>query len=114
MFQQRQLNEIYSFMEVSQTPAQTPGAITNGSLVSTAVACTIQGTTNPATFTLGDVLDVLAPASAALNGVAVSAQPTGTPGTCQLIFLNNTGGSVTPVAGSVYKIVARRVAPTVI
>jgi hypothetical protein len=108
MFQQRQLNEIYAFFEVSNTAAATPGAITNGSSVNATNICTLQGTTNLATFALGDNLDVIAPASAALNGVEVAAYPTATPGTCQLVFTNNTGGTVTPTAGATYKIVAKR------
>ena len=108
MFQQRQLNEIYAQYEVSNSAAASPGAITNGSLVQATNACTIQGTTSPATFALGDSLEVIAPASAALNGVEVKAFPTATAGTCNLVFLNNTGGTVTPTASSVYRIIAKR------
>jgi hypothetical protein len=111
MFQQRQLNEIYTSIEVSATAAASPGAITNTSLVQATNACVIPGTTNAATFALGDVLIVQPPASAALNGVEVKAFPTATAGTCNLVFLNNTGGTVTPTASTVYKIIATRVAP---
>lgn len=115
MFQQRQLNEIYTSVELSNTATVSPGAITNTNLVQSSVACTLAGlSTALATFALGDVLTVIPPASAALNGVEVKAFPTATPGTCNLVFLNNTGGTVTPTASSVYRIFASRVAPTVI
>jgi hypothetical protein len=112
VFQQRQVNEIYD-VEVSFTAAASPGAITNGSVATASLACTLGGGANAATFGLGDILEVVAPASAALNGVAVSAQPTATAGTALLIFLNNTGGSITPTASSIYKIIARRIKPNV-
>ena len=108
MLQQRQLNEVYALFEVSTSAAASPGAITNGSVVQATNACTLQGTTSAATFALGDNLEVIAPASAALNGVEVKAFPTATAGTCNLVFVNNTGGTVTPVASSVYKIIAKR------
>jgi hypothetical protein len=115
MLQQRQLNDIYQLLEISFTAASTPGAITNGSVVSsTPLACTLQGTTNPATFALGDNLEVIAPASAALNGVQVAAYPLATAGSCNLVFTNNTGGTVTPTAATVYKIIAKRFTATVI
>lgn len=115
MYQQRQLNEIYSFIEVSQTAATSIGAVgNNASAGSAAVACTIPGTTTPASFALGDILEVVAPASAALNGVCLQASPTATPGTCTITATNTTGGSITPTASTVYRIIAKRVAPTVI
>lgn len=108
-FQTRQLEEIYAFFEVSVTPALTPGAVGNGTTVGVSAACTLQGTTNAATFAVGDSLDdVIAPASAALNGILVSAAPGPTPGTCFVYFQNQTGGSITPTASTVYKIVAKR------
>jgi hypothetical protein len=111
MFQQRQLNELYD-VEVSFSAAASPGAITNGSVVAATNACTLSGGA-AATFALGDVLEVVPPAGAALNGVEVKAFPTATAGTCNLVFLNNTGGSVTPTASSVYKIIAKRYKPNV-
>jgi hypothetical protein len=108
-FANRQFEEIVGFIEVSVTAPVTPGAVGNGTTVGVSVACTLQGTTTPATFTLGDELDdVIAPASAALNGLVVFAAPTATPGTCILCFQNATGGSVTPTASTVYKIVSKR------
>jgi hypothetical protein len=108
MYQQRQLNEVYAFFEVSNTAAASPGAVSNGASVNVSVACTLQGTTNAATFALGDNLEVIAPASAALNGVEVAAYPSATPGTANLVFTNNTGGNVTPTASTVYRIIAKR------
>ena len=113
MFTTRQETEIFD-REVSFTAAASPGAIANGAVATASLACTLAGTTVPATFTLGDILEVVAPAAAALNGVAVSAQPTATVGTALLIFLNNTGGSITPTASTVYKIIARRVKPNLV
>ena len=114
MFQQRQINEFYDY-EVSFTAAASPGAVGNAALVAADNACTlVSGSGGAATFALGDVLEVIAPASAALNGVAVSVQPEATAGTCRLIFLNNTGGSVTPVAATIYKIIAKRARVNVI
>jgi hypothetical protein len=109
MFQQRQLNEIEALIEVSNTPALTPGAVGNGSTVAVSAACTLQGTTSPATFALGDNLqEVIAPAAAALNGIVVFAGPGPTPGTCFVYFQNQTGGSITPTAATAYKIIAKR------
>lgn len=108
-FANRQLEEIYCFIEVSVTPALSPGSVGNGATVAVSAACTLQGTTTPATFALGDELDdVIAPASANLNGIVVFAAPGPTPGTCFVYFQNQTGGAITPTAGSVYKIVAKR------
>ena len=109
MFQTRQLEDLYASFELSQTTAISPGAITNGTTVGVSTACTLQGTTNAATFALGDELDdVIAPASAALNGVVVFAAPMATPGTCIVYFQNQTGGTVTPTASTVYKVLAKR------
>lgn len=109
MFQTRQLEEIISQVEVSNSAAISPGAVGNGSTVGVSAACTLQGTSNPATFTLGDDLEtVVAPGSAALNGVVVFAAPTATPGTAIIYFQNATGGSVTPTASTSYRIVAKR------
>jgi hypothetical protein len=108
-FANRQWEEIVGFVEISNTPGLTPGAVGNGTTVAVSAACTLQGTTTPASFALGDILqEVIAPASAALNGIVVFAAPGPTPGTCFVYFQNQTGGSITPVAGSVYKIIAKR------
>lgn len=115
MFQQRQPNEVDTLIEVSFTAALSPGAVTNGTTVGVSAACTLAGTTVPATFALGDNLqEVIAPASAALNGICVFAAPGPTAGTCFVYFQNQTGGSITPVAASVYKIIAKRVSANVI
>jgi len=109
MFQPRQAEEIYGSYELSVTPALSPGSVGNGATVGVSAACTLQGTTNAATFALGDELDdVIAPASAALNGIVVFAAPTATPGTCVVYFQNQTGGAITPTASTVYKILAKR------
>lgn len=62
----------------------------------------------PATFALGDQLEIFPSAAAATNGVNVSASPTATAGTAGVYFTNNTGGSITPVATATYVIVATR------
>ena len=112
MFQTRQYEEINPLVEVSRCVA-TPGAITTGTTVNVATAvCTVgaQGVgTSPATFALGDQLEVFPSAAAATNGIIVQAAPTATPGTCTLSFANPTGGSITPTAGAVYTIIATRI-----
>lgn len=113
-FANRQWEEIVGFVEVSTTAASSPGAVGNGTTVAVSVACTLQGTTTPANFSNGDLLDAIAPASAALNGILLTASPGPTPGTCFLYFQNQTGGSITPVAASVYKIIARRFRPDIV
>jgi len=65
-----------------------------------------------ATFALGDNLEVIAPAAAALNGIVVTASPSATPGTCVVSFQNNTGAGITPVASTKYTILAKRFPPT--
>jgi hypothetical protein len=112
VFQQRQYNEI-QLVEISQTAAVSPGAIVDAAVSHSTAACTLGGTTTPATFGLGDVLEVIPPAGAALNGVEVKAFPTATVGTCNLVFLNNTGGSITPTASTKYTIRAKRLSANV-
>lgn len=116
MFQARQIEEIQALTEISFCVA-TPGAVASGSTTIgvAAAVCTVGAFTGgtPATFALGDQLEVYPSAAAATNGVLVSAAPTATPGTCTLYFQNITGSSVTPVAGAKYTIVATRLNPAV-
>ena len=112
MFQQRQLNDVHQLVEVSSGVA-TPGAVGNGSTVGVSVAFTTSGGA-PATFALGDYLQIYPSAAAACNGVNVSAAAGPTPGTAVINFQNATGGSVTPVAGAKYTIIAIRITPTLI
>lgn len=110
MFASRQFEEINPLIEVSKCAA-SPGAVTTATTVAVSAACTVGASgvgTAPATFVNGDQLEVFASPGAALNGVAVFAAPGATPGTCTLYFQNNTGGTVTPVAASVYTIIATR------
>lgn len=110
-FQPRQYQETQPLLEVSVSAAFTPGAVGNNTTISSAQACTLPGSpTSPATFALGDQLEVFAPAGALTNGLLVSASPGPTPGTAVFFFTNGTLGSITPVSG-VYKIVATRVTP---
>lgn len=117
MFASRQFEEIYSLIERSVCVA-TPGAITTGSTANVAAAaCTVGAAgvgTSPATFALGDRLEVFPSAGAATNGIIVNAAPTATPGTCTLSFVNPTGGTITPAAGAAYVIVAQRIQPGVL
>jgi hypothetical protein len=113
-FSQRQINEIQPLAEVSACVA-SPGAVGNGTTVYVTAACTIGGTSGPAaTFAIGDWLQVYPASTAGTNGISVTAAPTATAGTVGLYFQNNTGGSITPVASSAYKIVAYRTTPTII
>lgn len=110
MFASRQFEEISPLIEISKCVA-SPGAVTTATTVGVSVACTVGASgvgTSPATFALGDQLEVFPSAAAACNGVVVSAAPTATPGTCELTFQNNTGGTITPVAAALYTIVATR------
>ena len=113
-FNQRQLAEVYPLIEVAYVTL-TPGAVGNGTTVyATAAATTTPPGVSPAvpaTAVNGDYLETIAPAGAALNGVQIQAVPTATPGTYGFYFTNNTGGSVTPVASSVYKVIAARIPP---
>jgi hypothetical protein len=118
MFQARQIDEVQALTEISKCVA-TPGAITSGSTTVgvAAAVCSVGGastTSAPATFALGDQLEVYPSAAAACNGVLVSAASTATPGTCTLYFQNITGGTVTPTAGAVYTIIATRLQPGVL
>lgn len=115
MFTSRQYEEIQPQIEVSRTAGVSPGALTTGVTVNVAAAvCTVGFVASPATFAIGDQLEVFAPASAALNGIIVSAAPSATPGTCTLSFTNPTAGTITPVASSVYVIVATRIPPNLV
>jgi len=108
-FSQRQINELQPLAEVSFCTA-SPGAVTNNTTVAVAVAATLgaAGSSSPATFGIGDWIQVYPATTAGVNGISVTAAPTATAGTVELYFQNNTGGSITPVAGSVYKLVAYR------
>jgi hypothetical protein len=117
MFQSRQYEEIQPLMEVSRCVA-TPGAVGNGTTVAAIGTNCFIGTQtgtsgSPATFALGDQLEVFPSAAAAVGNLIVTAAPGNTPGVCALYFQNQTGGSVTPVAGALYTIVATRISQTV-
>ena len=114
-FNQRQINELQPLAEISFCTA-TPGAITNGSTVYSAVAATLgaAGSGSPATFAIGDWIQVYPASNAVTNGVSVTAAPTGTAGTVGLYFQNNTGSTVTPLAGATYKLVAYRTQATIV
>ena len=107
MYQPRQFEEMQPLSELSFSVSFTPGAVANNTTISSSQACTLSGTTVPASFALGDQLEVFAPASAATNGLVVSAAPGPTPGTAVFYFQNGTLGSITPVA-AVYKVIATR------
>lgn len=111
-FQQKQYGDISPLNEVSQATV-SPGAVATATTVGVSVACTILGGTVPATFAMGDQLEVFPPAAAALAGISVVASPTATVGTAAFQFTNATGGSITPVSG-VYRIVATRLPATMI
>lgn len=117
MFQPRQIDEVQQLTEVSYAN-MTPGAVANGAttLVGVAQAFTVgaAGSTSPATFALGDQLEIYPSPAANANGVSVSAFPTATPGTAQVYFTNSTAGSITPTAGAKYTIIATRITPTLI
>lgn len=114
MFQTRQYEEIQPFVEISKANI-TPGAVNNATTVVTATAFLIGGIAgNPATFALGDQLEIFPSAAAACNGINVSAVPGPTAGTASVYFQNNTGGNITPVGGASYTIVATRITPTTI
>ncbi len=118
MFQQRQFNEVWPLIEESYTTATvSPGAVSSATPVAVSAACSLGtplgGGTSAATFALGDNLEVFPPASALTNGLQVIAAPTATPGTCEIVFINYTGSSVTPVAG-IYKVIARRQVPNIV
>lgn len=110
-FNARNVGEIFPTVEVSKTNANVnPGAVASATPVSVTAACSLQGLgvgPSNATFSLGDLLLVLPPAAAAINGLTVQANPTATPGTAQITFFNFTGGPITPVA-AIYTIVAVR------
>lgn len=116
MFQQRQFAEIYPLVELSFA-ALTPGAVGAGTTVGvTATACTLVSPTSglPATFTVGDQLEVWPSPGAATNGLIVSAAPSATVGSATFSFYNPTAGSITPVAGAKYTIVAVRTANNIV
>lgn len=117
MFQQRQLNEIFQFIEVSYTGTVNPGGITTGSKAVVTVACVIggPGNTSPATFALGDDLEVIpAAAAGALGGLIIQASPTATAGTVTLSFFNSSGGTITPTSSTAWVIVGKRITPTLV
>ena len=115
MFQARQVQEILPLVEISFANI-SPGAVGTGATVATSSAFTLAASASgaPATFALGDQLEIYPSSGAATNGVIVTAAPTATPGTAEVYFQNQTGGSVTPVASSKYTIVATRLPATLV
>jgi len=115
MFSSRQYEEVNPLVEISFA-AISPGAVGGTATVATAVAFKLgsSGSSQPATFALGDQLEIFPSAASATNGIAVYAAPTATPGTAEVYFQNNTGGSITPVASSVYTIIATRLVNTLV
>lgn len=115
MFQARQSEEIQPLIEISFATI-SPGAVGNGTTVVTSTAFTLgaAGSASPATFALGDQLEIFPSAAAATNGVNVTAIPGATPGTASVYFQNNTGGSITPVASQKYTIIATRLPATLV
>lgn len=115
MFSSRQFEEIQPLVEISFANI-TPGAVGNNATVGVSQAFTLgaPGSASAATFALGDQMEVFPSATAACNGVNVSAAPGPTPGTAVLNFSNATGASVTPVAGARYTIVATRFVNTLV
>lgn len=112
MFQARQVEEINPLIEHSFA-AMTPGAVGGTNTVGVSQAFTLSGGT-PATFALGDQLEIAPSSGANTNGINVSASPTATAGTAYVNFTNATGGSVTPTAGASYRIVATRFPATLV
>ena len=115
MHQARQIDEVQQLTEISFANI-SPGAVGNGATVGVSVAFTLgaPGSASPATFALGDQLEIFPSAGAATNGVQVQAAPTATPGTAEVYFTNATGGSITPVASAKYTIVSTRITNTLI
>jgi hypothetical protein len=114
-FNSRQINELQPLAEVSFCTA-TPGAVGNNTTTGTTVSATLgaAGSSSPATFGLGDWIQVYPTAGAATNGISVTAAPNATAGSVTLYFQNNTGASVTPTAGATYKLVAYRQQATLV
>jgi hypothetical protein len=110
MFQQRQSAEINPLTEISFANL-TPGAVGNGATVYVAAAFTLgaPGSAFPATGALGDQIQLYPSAAAASNGLSITAYPTATAGTYAVYFTNNTGGSITPVAGQKYTAIVTRI-----
>jgi len=115
MFSTRQFEEIQPLVEISFVNL-TPGAVGGSNTVGVAGACKLgnAGSSFPATFALGDQIEVFPSAATATNGVVVSGAPTATVGTAEFNFQNATGGSITPTAGATYMIIATRPLPTVV
>lgn len=115
MFASRQYEEVSPLVEISFV-ALTPGAVGGTATVNVNAACKLGNATSaqPATFALGDQLEIFPSAAAATNGISVVAAPGATPGTAVVQFQNQTGGSVTPVGGAIYTIVATRLVNTLV
>ena len=115
-FYQRQFAEIYPLAEISFANI-SPGAVAAGATVTvaaTAFTLNAPGSGIPATFALGDQLEIWPSAAANTNGLVVSAAPTATAGTALITFYNGTGGSITPTASQKYTIVGIRLANNIV
>lgn len=113
MFQQRQLNEVYSLVEVSFSAAVNPGGIATGAKAAVTVQCVLGGTgsTQNATFTQGDRLEVIPPAAAGvLGGLIIDATPAANAGQATINFFNAGAGTVTPTSAQ-WTVIAKRIAP---
>ena len=113
MFTSRQFNELF-LEEVATTGPLTTGSITSGNSKTLTVACVAGNIsavgTAPATFQLGDILEVCLPPDANNpNGLIVDAWPTATQGTCVIALYNSSGAPKNANTTLGYTIVARRV-----
>lgn len=116
MFQQRLSEEAVNPLIEISFANMTPGTVNNNSTVGVSQACTLgaPGSAFPATFALGDQIEVFPSAVAACNGIVVSAAPGPTPGTAVVNFQNATGGNITPVGGSKYTFIVTRLPNTLV
>jgi hypothetical protein len=115
MLQQRQVNDIEQLIEISFGTV-TVGSITQVTALSVTVPFVIgsPSSSSPATFQIGDQLEIVVPAAASpVAGLIISAQPTSTPGTAIVSFWNASSGAIAPTS-AVYRIIAKRLTPTVI
>lgn len=109
-FAQRQLNEIYSQIEVSFATVN-PGAITTGSKAAVTVTPVVggpgSGNTLPSQCALGDSVDVIPSAAAGnVSGLLITASVSAA-GTIIVGFFNATGGTITPTS-AVWTFVTKR------
>ena len=109
MLTQRQPNEIYSFVEVSQATVN-PGTVNATTRFSVTVNPTLAGTAEPSACLPGDLVEAIPPIAAEPTGFLMWSAYVSAPGTIIIAGINANSSGVTPTS-AVWTFVTKRISP---